>query len=394
MRFLSRDCLLSLVAGLGVLAISLPALGAETSNSEFVIIQEDDVFPDDLYAGAISVLIEGTLEGDLVAFAAEEVVIDGTVTGSVTTVSPRVVVNGDVGGALRVSGNSLAVTGTVGRDIVAAVWSAGLSPTSEVGGDVVIWAWDLEALGTIGQDLTGSQRHLDLAGAVDGDVEVMVNSLTIVDSLTVGGDLGYRSDNPAAGLENAEVGGVVVNQAPLPPHLRVRALTLLGRLMIILFLAVAALTTAYGWPVRTASAISAVGERPVRRWLVGAAILFAPLLVILVTALILGLAPAAAAFPLLAVLVPVVLALAGLSLALALVAGVPAVGWLGGVLFRRFELYGAILSGSVIAGAVWYLPWVGWLVPVIVLPLGLGAWISTWRSRLSEPNPSSFASPA
>lgn len=392
MRFLSSKTFPLLVLGSALLAISLPAMAAETSNSEFVIIPEDDVFPDDLYAGAIAVLVDGTLEGDLVAFAAEEIVIDGSVTGSVTALSPRVVVNGDVGGSLRVTANSLVVTGTVGRDIVAATWSARLSPTSEVGGDVLMWAWDVEALGTIGHDLTGSQRHLDLAGTIDGDVEVMVNSLTIVDSLTVGGDLGYRSDNSAVGLESAEVGGVVVDQAPLPPNLRVRALTLLGRLMIILFLAVAALTTAYGWPVRTSSAISAVGERPGLKWLMGAAILFAPLLVLLVTAVILGLAPAAAAFPLLVVLVPVVLALAGLSLALALVAGVPVVGWLGGVLFRRFELYGAILAGSVVAGAVWCLPWVGWLVPVIILPLGLGVWISAWRSRPSEPNASAFAS--
>jgi hypothetical protein len=376
MRSLSRAIGLALTAGSVLFALSIPASAAETSNSEFVIIPEDDVFPEDLYAGAVSVLVEGTLEGDLVAFAADEVVIDGTVTGSVIAVSPRVVVNGEVGGSLRVAGSSLTVTGTVGRDVVAAVWSASLSPGSEVGGDALIWAWDVEALGTIAQDLTGSQRHLDLAGNIAGDVEVTVNTLTVVDSLTVGGDLGYRSEQTAAGLERADVVGVVVNQAPLQPNIRIRALTLLGRFMIVLFLSVAALTTAYGWPERTSRAIASVGGRPLRKWSIGAAILFAPILVVGVAAVTLGLAPPAAAFPLLAVLVPVVLALVGLSLALALVAGVPVVGWLGGVVFRRFELYGAILGGSALVAAAWFLPWVGWLVPVLVLPLGLGSWIS------------------
>ena len=73
------------------------------------------------------------------------------------------------------------------------------------------------------------------------------------------------------------------------------------------------------------------------------------------------------------------LALFGLSFAVSLVAGAPAVGWLGGVLFQRLDLYGAILAGAVAAGAVWYLPWVGWVVPAIALPLGLGAWIAAWR---------------
>jgi hypothetical protein len=132
----------------------------------------------------------------------------------------------------------------------------------------------------------------------------------------------------------------------------------------------------------------------VRNWLVGAAILFAPVLLILVTGVILGLAPAAAAFPLLVVLVPVILALTGLSLALGLVAGVPAVGWLGRAVFRRFELYGSILAGSVLAGVVWYLPWIGWLVPVIVLPLGLGAWISEWSPQSSESTELAFDSTA
>jgi cytoskeletal protein CcmA (bactofilin family) len=394
MRFLCRSLLLGLLAGSMLVALSQPAQAAETSNSEFVIIPEDDVFPEDLYAGAITVRVDGTLEGDLIAFAAEEIVINGNITGSVTAVSPSVVVNGSVGGSLRATGSALEVTGSVQGDVVAAVWSAVLSPTSDVAGDVLFWAWDVEALGRIGQDLSGTQRSLDLAGEVDGDVEVTVTRLRVVDPLTVEGDLGYRSNNEAEGLENADVAGVIVNQTPLPPNLRVRALSLLGRFMVILFLAIAALTTAYGWPERTARALNAVGERPVRNWLVGAAILFAPVLLILVTGVILGLAPAAAAFPLLVVLVPVILALTGLSLALGLVAGVPAVGWLGRAVFRRFELYGSILAGSVLAGVVWYLPWIGWLVPVIVLPLGLGAWISEWSPQSSESTELAFDSTA
>ncbi|HEU4321357.1 MAG TPA: hypothetical protein VFS66_14900 [Acidimicrobiia bacterium] len=379
MRSLSRAA--GFVVAVAALSWGLTgaAVAAETSNAEFVIIQEDDVFPDDLYAGAIRVVVAGRLEGDLIAFAAEDVVISGTVTGSVLAVAPSVTVTGDVEGSLRVVGHSLEVSGTVGEDVVGTVWSATLSPESVVGGDVLLWAWQVEALGTIGADLTGTQRHLRLAGRIDGDVEVSVNDLEIVDSLVVAGDLGYRSNNTAEGLELAEVGGTVVNQIPLPPNLRVRALSVLGRFMIVLFLSLAALTAAYGWPRRTTDAITAVGRSPVRKWLWGALIVFAPLIAVAVTGVIVGLAPAAAAFPLLAVLVPVILALIGISFALAFVAGAPAVGWLGGVLFKRLDLYGSILAGSAIVGAVWYVPYLGLLVPVVVLPLGLGAWMSTWR---------------
>jgi hypothetical protein len=73
----------------------------------------------------------------------------------------------------------------------------------------------------------------------------------------------------------------------------------------------------------------------------------------------------------------------GLVFALSLIAGAPTAGWLGGVLFKKLDLYGAILAGAIIAGVVWYLPVVGWFVPLILLPLGLGAWIKVWTGQTS-----------
>lgn len=378
MRSLSNGALLTGLAGLFLLAMTAPISAAQTSNAEFVIIPEGDVFPDDLYAGAIRVVVDGAIEGDLIAFAAEEVVVNGTVTGSVVAVTPRVTINGTVGQSLRIATSTLSVAGTVGGDLVGAAWTARLEGGSRVEGDVLIWAREVDALGAIGADLSGSQRHLELAGMVGGDVDVSVGRMVITSDLTVGGDLGFRSQNPAEGLESAVVGGAVVDKTPLPPNLRVRALGLLGRFFVVLFLALSAMTVAYSWPERTSAAVARVGTAPVRSWLRGAPVLFSPLLAGLVTALILGLAPAAAALPLLAVLIPLILALLGLAFAVTLVAGIPSVGWLGRAVFRRVGLYGSILGGSALVGVVWYLPWLGWLVPVVVLPLGLGAWMGTW----------------
>jgi cytoskeletal protein CcmA (bactofilin family) len=379
------DWLLAASIGVAlVFAIATPAPAAETSNSEFVIIQEDETFPDDLYAGAIRVVVDGTLDGDLIAFAAEEIVINGVVTGSVTALSPKVTLKGEVTGSLRMTGNRLDVEGDVGGDVVAAVVSARLAPSSRVDGDVLLWAWDATALGSIGMDLTGTQRNLALAGSIDGDVDVSVTSLTIVDSLTVSGDLGYRSEAEAVGLDMAEVGGAVVDKEVLPPNLRVRAIGLLGRILITIILSVAALSAAYGWPRRTERAIGEAGRNPIGQWLRGALVLFSPLIAAGVTGLVLGLAPAAVAFPLLALLVPVILALAGVVLALAVVAGAPIAGWVGGVVFKRLDRYGAILAGSLMIGVIWWIPIVGWIVPLIVLPWGLGAWMRSWRAQSSE----------
>jgi len=374
-----------MLGGAVLFSVATPAMAARTSSSEFVIIREGDVFPEDLYAGAIRVIVEGTLEGDLVAFSAEEIVIEGIVTGSVTAVTPRLVVNGEVGESVRFVGTHLDVKGEVGGDLVATALDTDLAASSDISGDVLLWSWNAIVLGTVGGDLGGTQRDLDLAGDIGGDVDVSVTRLTVVDDLGVTGDLGYRSGRDADGLERVDVQGVIVDKTPLPPNLRVRALGLLGRFLVILFLSVAALSAGYGWPQRTTAAIGEVGNRPIRKWLMGTLVLSAPAIVAGIAGLILGLGPAAAAFPLLVVLVPVILALVGLASALALIAGAPAVGWLGGVLFKRLDIYGAMLAGSLVVGVVWFLPLVGWLVPIVILPWGLGAWMATWGGQSGEP---------
>ena len=372
----SKRLLTVVAAGTAMFGLSTPVLAAETSNSEFVIITEDDVFPDDLYAGAIRVIVDGVLDGDLVAFAAEEVVINGTVTGSVLAVTPHLTVNGEVGESLRVTGNRLDISGHVGGDVVGAVVTATFVDESEVTGEVLLWAWNADLLGVIGGDLTGTQRILGLSGEVGGDVEISVSQLEVVDDLAVGGDLGYRSERDAVGLDRATVTGAVVAETPLQPNLRVRALGLLGRFLVIIFLSIAALSVVYSSPRRSSRAVAGVGRSPVRKWLKGASILFSPIIGMGLTGVILGLAPAAAALPLLAVFVPVILALVGLVFALSLVAGAPVAGWLGGVVFKRLDLYGAILAGSLLIGVVWYVPILGWMAPLIVLPWGLGSWMA------------------
>lgn len=375
----SRRLLLALVASGLLVASALPAAGAETANSEFVIIQPDDVLDDDLYAGAIKVTIEGVIDGDLIAFAGEEVIIEGTVTGSVFALAPRVTINGEVGGSLRVSGNDVRINGTVGRDVVVAALDVQLDADSSVGNDLLVWAWELAALGHIGGDLTGSQHNLELAGEIEGDVDVSVGQLTVVDTLSVAGDFGYRSDQEADGLDNATVDGAVVHKTPLPPNIRVRALNFFGRFLVIVFLTITALAIAWGWPDRTERAIRTVKDSPVRSWGSGALVMASPFLLALIAAVVVGLAPATASFPLLLILGPLILAAAGAVLALCVIAGIPAVGRLGSAMFKKLDVYGAILAGAVVSGFVWLLPIVGWLVPLVVLPIGLGGWLFSWK---------------
>lgn len=370
-----RTVLLLAFVAIALVSGALPARAAEVASSDVVLIREGVIVADDLIATGLSVRISGEIHGDLVVFAAEEVFIDGRVTGSVTAAAGSVVVTGTVEGSVRVAANRVTVRGTIGKDLVATALTTILEPGSLVSGEVLVWGFRMDSLGTVEGDLTGTQRMLNLAGRIGGDAVVSVSRLVIVEALMVSGNLSYRSARDAEGLELATVDGAITHRTPLPPNIRVRALAIFARGMVALFLTIAAVTFIWGWPERSRAAIDQVAIKPWKNWLLGAAIFLSPVLIIAATAAMLALAPPAAGLPLLAVVVPLTLALFGVLLAVGLIAGAPVAARFGSVVFRRVGIQGAVLGGSLLIGLIWMLPVVGFVVPLLVLPLGLGSWV-------------------
>jgi cytoskeletal protein CcmA (bactofilin family) len=377
MRSLSRTAFLVLAVGALSLIVASPAMAAELASSDFVIVREGITVNDDLYAAALTVRVDGRIEGDLIAVAAERVVINGTVTGSVTVFAPIVEVNGEVGGAVRATANRVTVNGHIAGDLVVTAVVVELSPDSVVIGEMVMWGNRMSSLGTVEGGLFGTMRRLDLAGNFGNSVVVNVGRLTVVDSLTVDGGLAYRSDHDAEGLEMAEVTGTITRRTPLPPNIRVRALVIFARAMIALFLTIAAVATVWNWPDRTVAAADRVAARPFRSWLAGMGVYATPVALVGVMIGMLALAPPVASLPLVAILLPIILAVVAILLAVSILAGVPAVLHLGRRMFRKVGAQGATLGGALVVALIWMIPWVGWLVPLVVLPLGLGGWMAT-----------------
>ncbi len=373
MRYLSRAAFALLTLLVVVLGSETPAGAAETVSSDTVIIRESVVIDDDLYATGVRVLIQGEVRGDLIVLAGEDLVIEGTVRGSVTAIAQEVVVAGDVRGSVRVVAPETHVSGTIGKDLVVSGVRLDVTDTGEIAGDALVWAWNASLSGEISGDLGGTQRNLDLSGEIGGDVDVSVTTLDIVSDLTVGGDLTYRSENQADGLELANIGGVIVQERPLPPNIRARALVLFAKILSAIFVAAMATLVALVWPEAVERAGSRLRKSPVRSVLAGLAVLVSPILLLILGLLLLQVTPASASLPLLAILVPLALGLLTLVLLLAVVASAPALLFVGRLVRSTLSLYQAIALGSAVVGLIWLLPWVGWVVPALVLPAGVGS---------------------
>jgi cytoskeletal protein CcmA (bactofilin family) len=365
-----RRRLLAVVVGL-LLLIPIAA-AARLTQSDLVLVRADDVVTEDLYAAGNRITIEGRIEGDLIAAAFEDVLISGEVTGDVTVVAGRVMITGTIGGSVRVAAGLVEVGGSIAEDLAAASWETVVDPTGTIGRDLINWGRSGQFAGSVNRDLTGRFSRLVLDGEVGGAVDINVGTLVVGPTAQVDGDVAYRSTREAQVDSNA-IGGSVIQRTPLPPNIQVRALQLLTVLLVMFILTAAGLLSASAWPEQFESTMAAA-SRGWRTWLSGLGVLVSPLLAAGVLGFILGVAPSAAAVPLVIVLLPVVLGLGGLVLMASLFGVVPAAGAVGRVILRRrTSPSAAVLVGMFLVGIVVLIPYLRWLAAAIIVPLGVGA---------------------
>lgn len=363
------------LAILAVLSAPLPAL-AETTQSDLVLIREDDVVAEDLYAAGNTVQIAGRIEGDLVASAFGELRIDGTVEGDVTVIASRVVIAGVVDGSVRVIAPEVVIEGSIGDDLLGAARIVSITASASIGRDVVVGAWGFEHDGRLGRNIEGFIRNATLGGEIAENVEIDVGLLTLTDTARIGGNLAYRSSREAVIAEASEVSGSVLERTPLSPNVRVTGLALLIRVLLVVFGAALGLSMVWAATARAAEAAAALG---VRTWaVVGQGLAVAALPVLLVGGVV-GIAAfmsPEAALPLLVVALPFALGLFGVLVLAALVAPVPPAVFIGGRLRPSSSVYARFLLGFLVIVVVAALPYVGRFILFVVVVVGIGAWLT------------------
>jgi cytoskeletal protein CcmA (bactofilin family) len=305
------------------------------------------------------VIIEGTVDGDLFAIAGD-VDISGTVQGDVIgLVGGSVRISGEVTGSVRVAAVETQITGEVGDDVAVAALEVAVD--GEVGRDLLAAAGGVDLAGRVGRDVRLQSLRLSIDGVVGADVLARVDSLTVGEGATVGGDLLYRASADASVADGAVVDGRLSRQtviAPVWAKAVSRAITVLSLLAVI----VGGLIGLWVFRSTSIRAVSLAGDEPWRSGLVGAA-------------LVVGL-------PLLAL--PLFLTLVGIPVALlvlvawgaALVLGpIPAVTRIGTAAMRgRGGLAVGLVIGVVVwRGLMWLLPLVSGLLYLVALVIGLGA---------------------
>jgi cytoskeletal protein CcmA (bactofilin family) len=169
--------LLSIIALLTLFSLifATPASAFDGRSGERIIIESDEVIDDDLYVTAGEFVLDGTLNGDLVALG-QVITINGTVDGDVMAAGQTIVVNGTVTGAIRMAGSVLLLgeTASVEGDIIGAGYSLEVQEGSTVGQDIVFAGAQILLAGDVSRDVQVATGAFELRSNVGGNVKADV----------------------------------------------------------------------------------------------------------------------------------------------------------------------------------------------------------------------------
>ena len=352
-----------------------------------------------------------TVEQD-VFLVGQNVSIDGTVDGNVFVLADQATINGTVNGSLVLVGQNAAVGRTVSGAVYAAALTLDLGPQADLGRDLYVAAVSLTSGqgSIIGRDLYAVGLDSGLSGRVGRSLHTAIGPLQLYngimrllgfDELTIKLHITIPTPQPAPSGLLPSTGRAPLrpaNTTPRPFDWDAWGLGLLRNWAVLFVLGVL-----FAWLLRRPlhRLRTEVHERPLTATgigllvlvftfaIIGAAVLLVILIFVLGLALnSLGLWP----FTLgLWALIYSALALAltalwfGVVYGTKIVVAYAAAAWLLGLLLQRRAFWTdvlALLAGTAIYSLLRTVPYVGWIVDVLVTAAGAGtAWLAyrAWR---------------
>jgi cytoskeletal protein CcmA (bactofilin family) len=428
-KILSTFALLALL----MLTFATPAHAFDGRSGENIVIKTGEVVEDDLYVTASTFVLDGTVKGDLIV-AGKTITINGTVEGDVMAAGQTVIINGTVTHAVRIAGAALQVgeNASIGGDIVAAGASLETKKGSITSGELVVGSGQALLAGDVAGDVLAGTGSLDLRGTFGGNIDAVVGNaennaggpppsmfmpqtdiampvvasgLTVTEGAKIEGDLKYTFANEIK-VPPGSVSGKVTHikpeitpeNAPLTPAQKImnRTFTLLRNIATLIIVGLL-----LGWLVPTF--IGSLADKlrlqpwPTLGWgvVTYAAFFFVLLVVLLVMILgailfgvltlggLSGTVVGVGIFTIFTLILGFVLVTSFLTKIV--------VGWLGGkmILTRikpelaEHKIWPMVIGVCIIALIV-ALPYIGWLVGLLVMFAGLGSLWLWGRERVNK----------
>lgn len=368
---------LALVLLLLLSVVTLPVTAfAQTSSREerIVTLNKNQTVNHDYFGAGDQVTINGTVNGDAY-IAGGKVDINGTINGDLLVAGGQVTIRGVVAQNIRGAGGNITVLGTVGRNITLAGGNLTIEPSAKITGNAVLAGGNIDILSQV-KDLTLAGGNVQVASTVLGNITAGVGRLTVADGADVKGSINYWSEDKANVSNGASVSGQTsfhrTREITTARESSVKAAGILAGLAvfftIISFLGslIIGALIIYFLPVYSQKTSALITNNLGTTIIVGLAVLIAtPVLAILLMVTLVG-------FPIAMITLfayGVMIYLSKIFVAMAIGAYVAKMGKF------RLSPFWAFTTGLVLYYILGFIPIIGWLLKLLVLLAGVGAFV-------------------
>jgi hypothetical protein len=349
------------VAGLLVLFLGVSSVGhaQEFRRGNSATIGSNETIDSSAYLAGRNINASGQVNGDLFC-AGQNVNISGVVHGDIICAGQTVNITATVDGDIRVAGQDVSIDSNVAHNVTVAAQNFTLNGHGKVGQDITGGVDSMTINGNVGRDLVLGATTATINGTVGRNIKSQIDTLSLGNGAKVGGSIDYTSSNQIHQAPGSTVAGPIHRSQPkehknksgwLGIGFRVYwffAMLLVSLVLVLLFPAV--------FENSARRTMSSFGKT----LLLGiAAVLFTPVLFVLLMATIVG--------------IPL-----GIILMLAWIMGLILSGPFFAYLIGR-EIWRAqrnpvwvMLLGAVLILLVYNIPFLGFLVMLAALFIGMG----------------------
>jgi len=331
-----------------------------------------------MFASGGDVHLAGSTMKDLYA-AGGTVTVDADVTESAHLAGRTVRVNRPVGEDVYAAGYEVDIEAPVGEDLNAAGYRVQIGRNASVGGDVLARGRTIFLRGPVAGNVSLSGDTVEIAAPISGSAEIRAREVRFGDGARIDGTLNVSS-RERVDVPTSVIAPDRVTANVLPADMGVFVGNVLTVVFSLITLGLAAVF-AYVCRDRLAGTRAVIASRPWGDLLFGiiaTSALFGSIVVLTMSLIGIPL------IPLVVFATPFVIFAGYLTTAHAI----------GSVVIRRARLlpgnfwaaFGAILLGAIVLGLAMAIPLVGWVIAVLAVVVGVGAWLAmlVWPARRGD----------
>lgn len=359
---------------------TLKAANTRTGNS--IYIPNEEIINGNFYAVGEDITVDGAIGGDLIA-ASQTLTVNGRVEGDIIAVGQNIIINGSVGGNVRIIGDSLTINGAVNRNVNTIGNKITFGPDSKIGWDIYLIGASAEMRGTIDGSLSGQTGSALIAGKIGENVNLKLpkgnnnQKLTITAAAIINGDVAYTSNNAANISDKASIAGKVQQNVIETEETNYLLLWFWRKLFAIFSALAVGLVLIFAGKNISDKILNKMADSPVKMLLPGLVVmlLLPPIALLLIFTLI-G--------------IPLALIISAWWITATYIAKIYTAIYVGQIILKKIikinepSLLLAMVIGIVICWLLFAIPFIGWIIGLIAIWLGLGGIWSYTANQLGK----------